>query len=145
MTSSASAEEGLKKPEDPLTPKKPPNSPQIETNFNGVSENKTPVPSKPPSPTTSNTPPNYKEVTGSLLNQTGSNDVTSGGSPVRNTLTPTTTLLGTVQRRLSFANSNLAEGRTERFLWYYYFLIPATHCTEMHIVNIATMQWYFAQ
>ena len=32
---------------------------------------------------------------------------------MRNTLNPnTTTLLGTVQRRLSFANTNIAEGRT---------------------------------
>ena len=29
----------------------------------------------------------------------------------RNALTPTTTLLGTVQRRLSFANTNLSEGK----------------------------------
>ena len=61
------------------------------------------------------TPTGGVALTGSPINQTGSSAVQTGssaaGSPVRNTLTPTTTLLGTVQRRLSFANSNLTEGR----------------------------------
>ena len=56
--------------------------------------------------------------TGSPINQTGSS---AAGSPVRNTLTPTTTLLGTVQRRLSFANSNLTEGRTFFPIFYIFY------------------------
>ena len=66
---------------------------EVETKFNGNSENRAASPEAPPA---------------SMAN-----------SPVKNSLTPTTsTLLGTVQRRLSFANTNLTEGRKTFLILY---------------------------
>ena len=86
---------------------------ECETKFNGTNAaDVTPidddiVPPPTNSPDTSNNSKcnNHNTTTASA---------SATNSPVRNTLTPTTTLLGTVQRRLSFANtniSNISEGK----------------------------------
>ena len=98
---------------------------EVETKFdanatNGTSEagNQIPPPvvsppSAPPGTPSQATPPAFPGPTSTQSSTTQKKDTapSSTSSPVRNVLTPTANLLGTVQRRLSFANTNIAEGR----------------------------------
>ena len=112
--------------------------PETETNFSATAENLSPklfrenaqssnrpTPTPPPSTPLGPAPAfpgcnpmapadeNEGKATGISGSGTNSLVASTGDSPMRNTLNPnTTTLLGTVQRRLSFANTNIAEGRT---------------------------------
>ena len=103
----------------------------VENSSNNCKPPPTPPPSTPsgPAPAFPGCDPagsgdeNCEANSGNSGQNSGSNSLipttTSGDSPTRNTLNPnTTTLLGTVQRRLSFVpgmSTNITEGRT-RFL-----------------------------
>lgn len=65
----------------------------------------------PPGTPSQATPPAFPGPTQSTTKKEPTTAPSSTSSPVRNVLTPTANLLGTVQRRLSFANTNIAEGR----------------------------------
>ena len=75
------------------------------------------APAAPPGTPSQATPPAFPGPTpppasaASSTTQKKDTAPSSTSSPVRNVLTPTANLLGTVQRRLSFANTNIAEGR----------------------------------
>ena len=115
MTSSES-NEGLTKIDEVET--------KFDSNTNGTSANEAtevkPVvspPTAPPGTPSQATPPAFPGPTpppasaASSTTQKKDTAPSSTSSPVRNVLTPTANLLGTVQRRLSFANTNIAEGR----------------------------------
>lgn len=100
MTSSTSAAEGLSSKID--LPQ------QCETKFNDPKSIQV-----PPVPPAANIVGTLAATTsGPVICSIIDNSATSASSsPARNALTPTAALLGTVQRRLSLANSNLSEGK----------------------------------
>ena len=115
MTSSES-NEGLTKIDEVET-KFDSNTMASTNGNNGTSTNEpaAPVsaPAAPPGTPSQATPPAFPGPTSTQSSTTQKKDTapSSTSSPVRNVLTPTANLLGTVQRRLSFANTNIAEGR----------------------------------
>lgn len=109
MTSTAAETPPPQQPTETTALKKAVDSEIIETttNFNGNSIEQEAVGTPAPPSSPSGPPP-------PLPMMTKATSTSSSSSPVRTTtLTPaTSTLLGTVQRRLSFANTNITEGKT---------------------------------
>ena len=86
---------------------------ECETKFNGTnaSADVTPIDDDTVAPPTNTPNTSTSNSNCNNYNTTSTMSASAINSPVRNTLTPTTTLLGTVQRRLSFANTNISEGK----------------------------------
>ena len=85
---------------------------ECETKFNGDKSPSNCEPPVAPPQVDGDDTPSEKGSGGVCKNASNNTHASITNSPVRNTLTPTTTLLGTMQRRLSFANTNLSEGKT---------------------------------
>ena len=132
-----------KAPPPPLTKCKQNHSPaadeitatkaECETKFNGDKSPSNCEPTVAPPQIEEDDTPSEK---GSGKNASNNTHASITNSPVRNTLTPTNTLLGTMQRRLSFANTNLSEGKTLKHICSFYYSNFGTLFAKQHNVRL---------